>query len=313
MPASRARRIAPLGRTVPIPLLAALVACGGESTPPAPAASAQPSAAPVPALSSIVPANAAVVVAVGTQKYQPGQVKAVVADEADVQIEDGPVQKAKREQLFLRGKAAAVGLCFINPALERAPTGPKGWYPCREKDGALEDAWGNLHRSLEVTDRAKPVDESITKKLKGFLSRREKGRAFDEAFVDAGAPAAPAGFVPKKDEPVLAHFVDSSWYEAKVVAVMPKDGKVRVAWAGNRWDERDLPLNAVVPLPEAAATVQAKRYCLARAEGGKRWTPVQVVSVAGDDAEVTDRLGKKTKVPRKDLVPLVPTPKPDAG
>ncbi len=313
MPASRARRIAPLGRTVPILLLTGLGACGGESAPPAPAASAQPSAAPVPALSSVVPANAAVVVAVGTQKYQPGQIKTVATDEAEVQIEDGPLQQAKREQLFLRGKTAAVGLCFINPALERAPTGPKGWYPCREKDGALEDAWGNLHRSLEATDRAEPIDEAIAKNLKGFLERREKGRAFDEAFVEAGAPVAPAGFLPKKDEPVLAHFVDSSWYEAKVVAVMPKDGKVRVAWAGDRWDERDLPLTAVVPLPEAPATVQAERYCLARAQAGKRWMPVRVVSVTGDDAEVKDRLGQQTKVPRKDLVPLVPQPKSDEG
>jgi len=310
MLASRARPWAPLALRLTVATL--LVGCGSDEPAPTPAASSQPGEAPAPALSSVVPAGAAVVVAVGTHRYQPGQVNGLAPDEAEIQIEDGPVQKAKREQIFLRGKTAAVGLCFINPALDRAPTGPKGWYPCREKGGALEDAWGNLHRNLETTDRAQPVDEGTIEKLRGFLERREKGRAFDEAFFEAGAPVAPSGFVPEKDQTVLAHFVDSSWYEAKVVAVMPKDGKVRVAWSGDRWDERDVSLKAVVPLPESPATVQAERYCLARAEAGKRWTPVHVVSVTGDEAEVKDRLGKTQNVPRKDLVPLVPRPEPDA-
>lgn len=282
--------------------------CGGGEGTPAPAATTAPSAAPAPALSTLVPSGAAVVVAVGTQKYAPGRVKALGHDEAEIELEDGPLSKAKREQLFLRGQVAPVGLCFINPALERAPSGPKGWYPCREKDDALEDAWGNIHRSLAELDRAEPVDEATSKSLQGFLARREKGRAFDEAFAEAGAPIAPEGFVPEVEQAVLAHFVDTSWYEAKVVSVMPKDGKVRVAWTGDRWDERDLALTAVVPLPEKAASVREDAYALARAEAGKRWEPVRIASVDGDDAEIEDRMGDTRKVPRKDLVPLVPKP-----
>ncbi|MEM6786616.1 MAG: hypothetical protein AAF715_03775 [Myxococcota bacterium] len=302
--------------------------CGGERADAGvgTSASATPSASTDnEALSTVLSADASVVVAVGAQKYAPGKVTVVRRDDAVVVLDPAPVgpssptsappspappaaeRTAAGEAIFVRGERAPVGLCLINPALERAPGGPESWFPCRERGDAVEDGWGNRHRNLELTKRARAIAAATETKLASFLERRAAGRAFDDAFAAAGAPRAPKGFVPRVDQRVLAHFVDTSWYEADVVAVMPRADRVRVAWRGGHWDDRNVSLTAVVPLPDPGAppVVAAGQWALARAEPGRRWTPVRVRDINGENVDVADRLGSERRVRRSDLVLLV--------
>lgn len=125
-------------------------------------------------------------------------------------------------------------------------------------------------------------------------------RRFDAAFRRARPPATP-GWRPEVGETVLARFVDASWYTAEVIEIRATKRKARVRWSAGSGDDRDLPLVDLAPLRPGAS---APGLALARPEGDGRWEPVEVQTIDGDHAEITDRRGRRRRVPRAVLVPL---------
>jgi hypothetical protein len=105
---------------------------------------------------------------------------------------------------------------------------------------------------------------------------------------------------------VVIHWVGTSWYGGKVVEVKRDKGKVRVDFEGERWDDRDVALSEVAPVPEAELEVTVDQFAILRPKAAdQRWEHVKVKSLAGAEVEVVDREGKSHKVAKKDLLPMV--------
>lgn len=186
------------------------------------------------------------------------------------------------------------------------------WYPCRVlaihgNKLRVEDHYGTAYE-LDPDRVIKPREE--TRKAIGvFIETELAHRKFDTAFEAAGQPHRPAGWQPTVDARVLIHWVGTSWYSGKVVEVKADKGKVRVDFDGDRWSDRDVAQTELAPEPTDALPVAVDQFVLLRPKKADEiWEHHQVVTVTGDTVEVINRNGKKHKVERKDLLPIVPDP-----
>jgi hypothetical protein len=304
---------------------ALVVATAGCSEKPASTGEVEAvaSGAPAPTLS----AGMEVVAAMSDVAFRQGTV--VSLDTEKVTFEYGTVDPATGKKPTASadlGRAWRIGtppnaakddylVCMLQRRKsEREP--PPTWYPCK----VLGVSGNKLHVSdylgLEYEldpEHALRPDELTRKAIAGYLDTEQKHRTFDRGFEEAGRPVRPAGWEPKAGEPIVIHWVGTSWYGGKVVELKRDKNKVRVDFEGNRWDDRDVPLSEVSPQPAGALEVAAEQFAILRPkEADQRWDHVRVKSVAGEDVEVLDRDGGSRKVARKDLIPIAAVaPPPD--
>ncbi len=190
------------------------------------------------------------------------------------------------------------------------------WYPCHvlEVRGSkirVEDHYGTKY-DLDPERVIKPR-EATQNAIATYIATELKHRKFDRDFEAAGHPVRPAGWVPAVAAPIVIHWVGTSWYSGTVVAVKKGKGKVRVQFEGDRWNDRDVAATEVAPQPNDATStgpapqVAAEQFVIVRPSAAdERWEHNRVLTVNGETLEVVDRNGKKTSVPRKNVVPIVP-------
>jgi hypothetical protein len=286
---------------------------------------AEPTATPsAAALASGTP----VVAAVTKVSFREGTVVASEAGQVTFALgpaPDGgerPTQTVPRERVWplavagtaLDGvtKKGGHGICKLE-LTGRAGALPR-WYPCSITGGAagkarVRDVYGKRH-TLEPAHVVVPEGET-REHIADYMAREARHRAFDKAFEEGGRPFQPPNWDPAAGDEIVVHFVETSWYGGKVVEHKRDKGKVRVSWDGGTWDDRDVPLSEVAPRPTGPLPVRAGSHALVRPDKPtKRWEPVVVVSVGDSSAEVKNRDEHERSVPRRDLLPLTPTPTP---
>ena len=318
-------------------LLAATAVIGCESSSPTgPAPTATTSFAP---LASGTP----VVAAVTTVSFRAGTV--VRSDDRQVTIAlataakpdstaaaagtTAPTQTVKREAVWpitpldpqqvtrdATKKGGEHGVCKIEI------TGRQGaaaaWHPCEITGGAggklrVRDEYGRRH-TVGADEVVLPGPE-IRTSIATFLAREKRHREFDEAVEKAGRPYRPPQWDATAGERVVVHFVGPSWYGGEILEHKRDRRKVRVRYDGGTWDDRDLSPLEVAPVPSAALPVTENGYALVRPDKPtKRWEPVLVTKVEGDVVVALDRDDQERRIPRGDVLPLIPvTPPSDAA
>lgn len=207
------------------------------------------------------------------------------------------------------------GICRIE-ITGRTGASP-AWHPCEITGGAggklrVRDAYGNRH-TVDPDEVVLP-DTDVRATIESHLATEKRHRAFDDAVENAGRPYRPPDWDPAAGERVVVHFVGPSWYGGEIVEHKRDKRKVRVRYDGETWDDRDLSLMEVAPLPTAALTVHVDRYALVRPEeAANRWEPVRVKAIEDDTVVAVDRDDVERRIPKANLLPLVPvTPPPDA-
>jgi hypothetical protein len=218
-----------------------------------------------------------------------------------------PLQTAARAGVWPLGyqgalvKAGEHAVCKLGVGL---------WVACRihHAGGAqldVEDAAGTRSRvgAVAIT---RP-DAATRARIGAYLAREKIHREFDDAFRAAGRPQPPADWRPRAGDAVVIHFVDTSYYGGKVVEAKLERRKVRVAWDGGSWDDRDVPLDDVVPRPTKASPPSVGQFVLGPPSGTPpRWRAYRVTRVGGSQVTATDRDGNPQTLDAATLVPLTP-------
>jgi hypothetical protein len=256
--------------------------------------------------------GAEVVAASGALSFRGGTVVKLTADE--VTIEYGrpdqatgkkPTQTVPSDRVWPRAATplsdGAVAICNVSELV---------WLACRVKSArgttfGIEDSYGrarDLERGAIVV-----VDEATQKTLSNYLARERAHRTFDAAFLAAGTVAKPAGWEPGKGAKVVIHFVGTSWYGGTVEEYLPDKRKARIEWDGRTWQARDVALDEIVPQPSKPASVRPEQFVLVRpTHPARRWEHQRVVSVSGNELELSDRNGDKHEASADAVIPVVP-------
>ncbi len=289
----------------------ATVRCQDEAGMPAPA----PSAAPHDALAE----GDEIVAAVAKASFRQGTL--VKVGDAEVTFEYGPPgedgqrprQTVRRQDVWRLDGARAEPASGSHAICRIAMTGGDGalpsWYPCQVKRVAAGELGVVDHLGREhALDRARvlvPSDEA-QQNIAAYLATEQRHRGFDRAFEEAGRPPRPDGWDPKPGDAVVIHFVGTSWYGGKVVENKRDKRKVRVSYDGGTWDDRDVPLAEIAPVPSAPAAVSPGAFVITRAhDQSRRWEHNRVVASKGDAIEVENRDGRRRTVKATDVIPMV--------
>jgi len=284
--------------------------CDSKDDGATPTGSAEASAAPKKAT---VEVGSEIVAATSKTSFREGKVTKMEGSKVtfeygkpDKKTGKKPTQTVDKTKVWLaaspyKPKAGDHLVCKVNTT---------SWYPCVVKaiEGEvikIEDHYGKAH-NIDQTAILKP-DAATQANIKDYLAKEAKHRAFDKAFEAAGKPFQPEGWVPKKGEKIVIHFVGTSWYGGTVVENKKDKGKVRIDWEGDTWDDRDVAPDEVAPQPTKPMDVKQDQFVIVRPKSATmRWEHTKVVGVTDDALEVVNRDDSKRKVSKKDVIPIVP-------
>ena len=291
-------------------VLLSVPACDSKDDSAAPSGSTEASAAPKKAT---VEVGSEIVAATSKTSFREGKVSKI--EGSKVTFEYGTPDKKTNKR-----PTQTVDKNKVWPIAN--PYGPKAgdhlvckvsttsWHPCVVKtiEGEvikIEDHYGKAH-NVNKGAVLKP-DAATQANIKEFLAKEAKHRAFDKAFEAAGKPFKPAGWIPKKGEKIVIHFVGTSWYGGSVVEHKKDKGKVRIDWEGDTWDDRDVAPDEVAPQPNKPMDVKEGQFVIVRPKSATmRWEHNKILSVTDDALEVVNRDDSKRKVSKNDVLPIVP-------
>ncbi|MEZ4440537.1 MAG: hypothetical protein R3B72_15675 [Polyangiaceae bacterium] len=314
MPFARFVRLSRLGASGL--LLLATTSLGCDDPGPAPTAAPSATAAPL--------ASGTPVLAVAGVSFRAGEVVSEADEQVTVALAPPPgaasagsaaaaTVTVPRAQIWPREQATSApghGACSLE--LSEREGAPPAWLPCEITGGAggkirVRDAYGKRH-TLDPNAVVALEGEAATA-VADYLAREKRHREFDDAFLAAGKPLRPPKWDPAAGDAIVIHFVDTSWYGGEVVENKRDRQKLRVRFAGDTWDDRDLPYDQAAPAPTTTSSRALKKdgFALLRpAEPAGRWTHVAVRDMGPSGVTVEDRDGRRQTVKAEDLLPILP-------
>jgi len=288
----------------------ALLAAGCDETPAAgaPASSTATSAAPVLA------AGTRILVGNGRVGFVEGEVIAAGDDQVRYSLGAPDSTNSGRAKASApRAQVWPVGH-GVRPASGQhlvCELSTSKWVPCKviSATGSIylaEDRFGERHEM--TSQQLVATDDETAANIGSYLTREARHRKFDEAFKAAGAPERASSWKPTKDEPVVIHFAGTSWYGGTVLAFDPAKQSVRVSYHGKTFDDRDVPLERVIPEPSKPAMLQRDQFVIVRPEESDAlWAHARVVGIDGDNIEVVDRDDLKRRVASNAVAAVSPS------